>query len=93
MSMNEVVSRRRFLRQSFAFSALAGLGGLPALAGAKPSGASGSRLLMVGDWGYENFTAQSRVAQAMREYVKEQGFKTEALFMLEITGMGRCRVG
>ena len=81
MSLNEV-SRRRFLRQSFAFSALAGLGGWPALAGAKTSDAAGSRLLMVGDWGYEDLKAQSRVAQAMQAYVKGQGFKTEALFML-----------
>src|SRR5580704_8745540 len=93
MSMNDVVSRRRFLRQSFAFSALAGLGRLPALAAAKPSGAGESRLLMVGDWGYEDFTAQSRVAQAMQAYVKEQGFRTEALFMLGDNWYGPLRGG
>ncbi|MEI9980090.1 MAG: metallophosphoesterase [Edaphobacter sp.] len=81
MGLNEI-SRRRFLRQSFAFSALASLGGVPALAKAKTSGAAGSRLLMVGDWGYEDFTAQSRVAQAMQSYVREQGLKIEALLML-----------
>jgi tartrate-resistant acid phosphatase type 5 len=84
MSLNELLSRRRFLRQSFAFSALAGLGALPAVADSKHGGSSadGSRLLMVGDWGYENFEAQARVAKAMRDYVKEQGLKTEALLML-----------
>ena len=79
--MNERLSRRRFLRQSFAFSALAGLGAFPRLADARQV-AGGSHLLMVGDWGYENFEAQTRVAKAMQGYVKEQGFKTEALLML-----------
>src|ERR1700756_3709843 len=84
MSANGTLSRRRFLRQSFAFSALAGFGVLPSLAKARHGGSSnrGSRLLMVGDWGYEDFEAQTRVAKAMQGYVKEQGFKTEALLML-----------
>jgi tartrate-resistant acid phosphatase type 5 len=84
MGSSEVVSRRRFLRQSFAFSALAGLGALPAFASSKQTGSANgaSRLLMVGDWGYENFEAQSRVAKAMQAYVRGQGFTTEALLML-----------
>jgi tartrate-resistant acid phosphatase type 5 len=83
MSTNEV-SRRRFLLQSFAFSALAGLDVLPALADSKQGTSSvrSSRLLMVGDWGYENFAAQARVAEAMQDYVKARGFTTEALLML-----------
>jgi 3',5'-cyclic AMP phosphodiesterase CpdA len=81
---NEMLSRRRFLRQSFAFSALAGLGSLPSFADLKhiDSGAAGSHVLMVGDWGYQDLEAQSRVAKAMQGYVKERGFTTEALFML-----------
>src|ERR1700722_17863630 len=84
MGPSIVVSRRRFLRQSFAFSALAGLGALPSFASSKQVGAANgaSRLLMVGDWGYENFVAQSRVAKAMQAYVHGQGFTTEALLML-----------
>jgi hypothetical protein len=72
------------LRQSFAFSALAALGSAPVFADSKhgPSGGDGSHVLMVGDWGYENFEAQSRVAKAMQSYVAAQGFKTEALLML-----------
>jgi len=81
MGLNETVSRRRFLRQSFAFSALAGLSGLPSFAASKHA-VGGSRLLMVGDWGYENYEAQSRVAKAMQAYVHEQGFSTDALLML-----------
>jgi tartrate-resistant acid phosphatase type 5 len=84
MTVNGMLSRRRFLRQSFAFSALAGLGALPALADSKHGGSSsgGSRLLMVGDWGYEDVEAQTRVAKAMQDYVKARGFATEALLML-----------
>ncbi len=77
-----MLSRRRFLRQSFAFSALAGLGSLPVFADSHKSVSGASHLLMVGDWGYENFEAQTRVAKAMQGYVGAQGFKTEALFML-----------
>jgi tartrate-resistant acid phosphatase type 5 len=84
MSLDGTLSRRRFLRQSFAFSALAGLGTLPSLADPKhgDSSVGGSRLLMVGDWGYENFEAQARVAKAMQDYVKARGLTTEALLML-----------
>jgi hypothetical protein len=84
MSSDGRLSRRRFLRQSFAFSALAGLGALPSPAETKgeSSSGSGSRLLMVGDWGYENVEAQTRVAKAMRDHVTARGFTTEALLML-----------
>jgi hypothetical protein len=75
------LSRRRFLRQSFAFSALAGFGSLPALAAA-PSAAGARHILMVGDWGYEDSTAQSRVAAAMQAYVLDPAISPSALFML-----------
>jgi tartrate-resistant acid phosphatase type 5 len=93
--MNNSLTRRRFLRQSFVFSALAGMGSLPSFAGfgkARPD-AGAAQMLMVGDWGYENFTAQSRVAQAMQAYAHEHRLKTDALLMLGDTGMGRCRMG
>ena len=83
MTFHETLSRRHFLRQSFAFSALAGLGSIPALAGGRANSATaGSHLLMVGDWGYEDFTAQARVASSMQSYVKDNGIRTEALLML-----------
>ena len=79
-----MVTRRGFLLQSFAFSALAGLGSLPSFAGKsgqKPD-VSATQLLIIGDWGYEDFTAQSRVATAMQEYVREHSLTTDALLML-----------
>ncbi len=78
-----VASRRRFLRQSFAFSALAALGSIPAVAAPLPSDPAVAELLMVGDWGYDDdHTAQSGVAAGLREYVKRQQLKTQALLML-----------
>jgi tartrate-resistant acid phosphatase type 5 len=81
MSDQEMLSRREFLRQSFAFSALATLGSMPAFA-APIAPAGGKHVLMVGDWGYEDFKAQGRVASAMQAFVKQPAIKTEALFML-----------
>src|SRR6185369_9016321 len=80
--MNMSVSRREFLRQSFAFSALAGLGSLPSLAKLHPSTIGTSNLLMIGDWGYENIAAQSTVAAAMQRYAHDHSLKTDALLML-----------
>ncbi|MEI9977682.1 MAG: metallophosphoesterase [Edaphobacter sp.] len=77
------VSRRRFLRQSLAFSALATLGSLPGLAAPLLSDPGAAELLMVGDWGYDDdHTAQSGVAVGMRQYAQQRGPKTQALLML-----------
>lgn len=77
-----VVSRRRFLRQSFAFSALATLGSLKGMASFLPSGPSAEEILMVGDWGYEDYKAQSDVAASMRQYAQQHAIHPKALFML-----------
>lgn len=76
------ISRRRFLRQSFAFSALATLGLRSSLAGFVPSDPSAADLLMIGDWGYENYTAQAEVAAGMQHYVQQHALKPQALLML-----------
>jgi tartrate-resistant acid phosphatase type 5 len=61
------VTRRRFLRQSFAFSAAAAFGSLHGAASMLPSGPAAADLLMIGDWGYDDdHTAQSGVAVGMR---------------------------
>jgi tartrate-resistant acid phosphatase type 5 len=79
--MDSLITRRRFLRQSFAFSALASLGSLPALAKLQDATA-GYHWLMVGDWGYENFAAQKVVAAAMQDYVRQHNLRPDALLML-----------
>jgi hypothetical protein len=43
------IRRRSFLRQSFAFSALAALGSLPGIAASLPSDPAAAELLMSGD--------------------------------------------
>jgi tartrate-resistant acid phosphatase type 5 len=75
-------SRRRFLRQSFAFSALAALSSSSILAKTLPSDPDASEILMVGDWGYENYTAQTAVAGAMRQYAQQHSLRAQALLML-----------
>jgi tartrate-resistant acid phosphatase type 5 len=90
------VSRRRFLRQSFAWSAMAALPGLPAFAFEAPPGADphAAHALVLGDWGYVDklshddmtlhttHAAQSQVAMGMRHYAQTVGLKPDALFML-----------
>jgi hypothetical protein len=78
------VSRRRFLRQSFAFSALAALGSPPGIANSLPSDPAAASLLMIGDWGFddEGHTGQSGVAAGMCQYVQQQALRPEALLML-----------
>jgi len=76
------ISRRRFLRQSIAFSAVATFGSLPGFADPQPDPAV-SDLLMVGDWGNDkDLTPQSRVAEGMRRYVQQHSLRSQALLML-----------
>lgn len=77
------ISRRRFLRQSFAFSALEAFGSLPIMAAASPSNSAGADLLMIGDWGDDvDQIAQTKVATAMRSYAQENKLHMQALLML-----------
>ncbi len=82
--MNRRTDRRRFLRQSFSFSALAGLGTIPHLGWPWTTDPDAAELLMIGDWGWDgdNHTAQSNVAAAMRRYVHENRNQAQALLML-----------
>jgi tartrate-resistant acid phosphatase type 5 len=83
MSSPVDISRRRFLRQSFAFSALASLGSFSTLANAFPAEPSAAEILMVGDWGYDtDHQGQTAVAAGMRKYAQQQGVRAQALFML-----------
>lgn len=82
--MDTSLTRRGFLRQSFAFSAIASLGSISTLAAPSKhkSSPEARQLLLVGDWGYEDATAQAKVAVAMQRYVQEQNLRTDALLML-----------
>lgn len=80
--MDSLISRRRFLRQTVAFSTFAALGSISGVAAPQASNSLAADLLMIGDWGYEDVTAQSSVAAAMRKYVQVHSLKTEALLLL-----------
>lgn len=79
------LSRRRFLRQTFGFSALALTGGLRRLARAAelPNDPGGLHFLMLGDWGRADIQVQQHeVAQGMQAYAKAAGLRPEALLLL-----------
>ena len=79
----DTTTRRRFLRQGFAFSALSALGSLPGVAAAMPTDPAAADLLMIGDWGYDDdHTAQSEVAVGMRQYAQRHRLTPQALLML-----------
>lgn len=77
------ISRRRFLRQSFAFSALGMLGTNPGFARILHSDSSAAELLMIGDWGYDDDHAgQASVAAAMRQYMIQHALHIQAFLLL-----------
>ncbi len=79
--MNANLTRRSFLRQTVAFSAMAATGGL-ARALAPDVDPIAKHILLVGDWGYTNLDGQRQVAAAMAGYTKQNALRPEALFML-----------
>jgi tartrate-resistant acid phosphatase type 5 len=81
--MDSPVSRRQFLRQTSAFSALAVWGSIAEFAHAERPEESGAELLMIGDWGFDKSDeAQRSVAAAMRAYIKEHRLYAQALLLL-----------
>ncbi|MFT4112447.1 metallophosphoesterase [Silvibacterium sp.] len=83
MSFAAPSSRRRFLRQSFAFSAIAALESLAPLAHALPHNGADADILMIGDWGYlDDHQNQTMVADAMRAYAQQNRIKPAALLFL-----------
>lgn len=94
MSIIHDLSRRRFLRQTLAFSALA-VAGKPGLALAPHRDhPEAAHAIVIGDWGYldklntqgfgsgNNFAAQSQVARGMRHFAQGLSRKPDALFLL-----------
>lgn len=83
MSLNPPYSRRQFLRETFAFSALALLGGRSQGFSAPPLDTAGHHMLLVGDWGWDlDQILQTGVAHAMTEFVQTQQIRPEALVLL-----------
>jgi tartrate-resistant acid phosphatase type 5 len=77
------INRRRFLRETFVFSALAALGSVPRVAAAVLGDPGASDLLMIGDWGYDDdHAAQFQVGLGMRRYIQERKLRTQALLLL-----------
>lgn len=75
-------SRRRFLRQTFAFSALAATGWRRE-AFAAPINPSAQHFLMIGDWGTaKDLGPQTSVAKAMAAYAKKHSLNPNALLLL-----------
>lgn len=80
--MDTLQTRRRFLRQSFAFSAAAALSPLASFASSTPS-LHAAHALMIGDWGDDKeIDAQRSVARAMAAYTRQNKLKHDALFLL-----------
>lgn len=79
---NSPITRRGFLRQSFAFSALAALGSLSRSSFALSPGPGSADVLMIGDWGYEDPAGQAMVAKALREYVQRHALHIQAFLFL-----------
>jgi hypothetical protein len=75
------ISRRSFLRQTVAFSAMAATSRL-ALALPPPPNPQATHILIVGDWGYTRPDGQRQVAAAMAAYTRQNALHPEALLML-----------
>lgn len=81
-------TRRRFLRQTFAFSALAAAGWRRTFAA--PVNPAAQHILMIGDWGPEKDRGpQTRVSKAMAAYVRAHGIKPGAMLLLGDNFYGR----
>lgn len=80
---SNTVSRRRLLKQTFAFSAAALLGQEKRLISADEVASDSHHLMMIGDWGAsDDRRAQTAVAHGMTGYMKSLNVKAEATLML-----------
>lgn len=75
------LTRRSFLRQTVAFSAITATSGL-AHAVTLAISPNAKHILLVGDWGYTHPEGQRQVAEGMAAYTRTNALKVEALFML-----------
>ncbi len=99
--LDHKMNRRRFLRQSFAFSAVAAASPRLALAaqagGLKPAPApdpNGQHMFLVGDWGTDKYLdQQTATARAMMQWVDQRHIHPGSLFMLGDNWYGDMGVG
>lgn len=76
-------SRRRLLKQTFAYSAAAVLGQSKRLLSAADVSAGAHHLMMIGDWGAnDDRRAQTAVAHGMKAYLESLHLRAEATLML-----------
>ena len=91
------VSRRSFLRQTFAFSALAALQPVAALAQASSfaTPAPGAQhMFMIGDWGTDKYIDQQKaVSFSMRNWMGAQHVQPGAMFLLGDNWYGHLHGG
>ncbi len=93
-SVMEIPSRRRFLRQTFAWSAYAALPAIPTFAAPRHD-LRAAHALIIGDWGWTakespdaairnggGYVAQTQVAAGMRRYASNSHLRPDALFLL-----------
>jgi hypothetical protein len=83
MTHSSPLTRRRLLKQSFAFSAALAAGGQKRLIAANEISATDQHLMMIGDWGdLKEPKPQAAVAEGMKRYVKDSKITPGAMLML-----------
>ncbi|HVG26321.1 MAG TPA: metallophosphoesterase [Acidobacteriaceae bacterium] len=96
------LNRRQFLRQTFAFSALAAAAPQLALAQAAPGGPrpapapdpGSPHIFMIGDWGTDKYEDQQvAVATAMKDWVDKRNIHPGALWLLGDNWYGNMGTG
>jgi hypothetical protein len=79
--MDLSLTRRRFLKATFAFSAATMIGGCGDIV--RPIVSAPINVVAIGDWGWiGDLTAQHQVAASMQTYASTQGISPDALLML-----------
>jgi tartrate-resistant acid phosphatase type 5 len=87
-------TRREFLKQTIAFSALAALEPRTLFAEVLPPNPRNPHLLLVGDWGTDDYQAQqTSVAQSIRLWIERHKIQPEAMIMLGDNWYGRLSGG
>ena len=91
------ISRRHFLRQTFAYSAIAAMGSgglLSAAAQAPPPDPNATHLFMIGDWGTDRYVPQQvSVSQSMQMWMDRNHLTPNAMLLLGDNWYGKLHGG